>query len=197
MPRLFNVLLDKPPEDVTVNGRTYTINADFRVVLAYLREMENEEHDEDERSGIGLALFFGEEVYADDLEGLCEALKYFLACGEEIDEEEDDGRDIKKPPVFDLLVDSGRIYSAFLQVYGVNLRQAKVHWWVFKELLDGLPGGTKLEQVIEIRRRPFEKGMKPAERNELQRMKDIYRIGEKRDVMSDLFTAISGVASRK
>lgn len=196
MLRRFNVLLDKPPEDVTVNERTYTINHDFRVVLAYLREMENEEHDEDERNGIGLALFYGAEVYAEDIEGLCQALKYFLACGEESDEEEDGGN-AKKPPVFDLLVDSGRIYSAFLQVYGVNLRQVKVHWWVFKELLDGLPGGTKLEQVIEIRRRPFEQGMKPAERNELQRMKDIYRIGEKRDVMSDLFTAISGVASRK
>jgi len=196
MARGFNVLLDNPPEEVTVNGHTYRINTDFRVVLAYLREMENEEHDEDERNGIGLALFYGAEVYAEDIEGLCQALKYFLACGEESDEEEDGGN-AKKPPVFDLLVDSGRIYSAFLQVYGVNLRQVKVHWWVFKELLDGLPGGTKLEQVIEIRRRPFEKGMKPAERNELQRMKDIYRIGEKRDVMSDLFTAISGVASRK
>jgi hypothetical protein len=194
MAKPFNVLLDKPPEDVWINGRQYKINTDFRVVLAYLREMENEGHTEDERNGIGLALFFGEEVRAGDLEDLAKALEFFITRGEAA-EEEDEGP--KRAPVFDFLTDSGRIYAAFLQVYGVNLRQVKVHWWVFKDLLDGLPSGTKLEQVIEIRRRPFEKGMKPAEKNELQRMKDIYRIGEKRDVLSDLFTAISGVATRK
>lgn len=186
-PRSFNVLIDKPPEEVEVNGREYKIRTDFRVALAYLRLVRSEEP-EDVKNEYGLSLFYGDEIAPQDIAALFDYMGFYLRRGRPKEE-------TKGPLVFDILEDAGRIFAAFLQVYGINLRRTRVHWWVFGELLEGLPQeGTRLAEVIDIRRRPFEKWMKPGQRNELQRMKDRYKIGGPAAALDDLFEALKGVA---
>ena len=183
----FNSLIDALPETCTVNDREYPVNTDFRNVLAFIR-LQNGDERKEVKNNYGFSLFFGDVVHRDDIEGLGEWLKYFLSRGEE--DREDNG----KAPVFDILIDSGRVYAAFMQIYGINLRRVKIHWWIFKELLDGLPGGTKLADVVEIRQRPFDKYMRPSEKNELQRQKDYYRIGKKVDAMDLMFSMMRSIA---
>lgn len=188
MNQRYNPLIDTPPVTVSVNGRDYKISSDFRVTLAYLRLMKSDESNE-EKVLFGLSLYYGDRIAPDDVAHLVEYIGYFIRRGEAGETKES-----KAFPTFDILEDSGRIFAAFLQIYGINLRKVRMHWWVFSELLEGLPKGTHLADVIEIRGRKFEKWMKPADRNELQRVKDRYRIGEPTDIMDNLFTALKGIA---
>lgn len=54
---------------------------------------------------------------------------------------------------FDFFQDEALIYSAFLQVYQIDLHKEskKMHWFDFINLLNGLPKGTRFSDVIEIR----------------------------------------------
>lgn len=191
MEKAYNPILDELPFECDANGRSYKANTDFRNVFAYFRLLESEDQDED-KVFFGLDLFFGDMIAADDVEILIDWIKWFIRRGKNKEEDEEE---IKGPVMFDLIVDAGRIFSAFLQIYGINLRKVKMHWWVFGELLEGLPRGTHLADVIEIRSRKFEKWMKPSDRNELQRLKDRFRIGEKVDPFDGLFDMLKGVAN--
>jgi hypothetical protein len=193
MQKPFNPLIDQPPETTTVNGREYRVETDYRTVLAYLRLLQDQETEEQDKTLLGLSMFYGDKIHREDVEELVSFLRYFIDRGRE-NEEDDESSSPKGERTFDLLEDSGRIYTAFLQIYRINLRRAKVHWWIFWELLEGLPEGTKLSSVIEIRRRKYSKGMSPAERNELARLKDYYRIGEPADMMTGLFDSLMGIA---
>lgn len=185
----FNILIDNPPVACEVNGRNYRIQTDFKTAIAYIRLQTGDDDDED-KARFGLSMFYGDEIALDDIEGLLEYLEWFLRRGQERDDTERGSR----APTFDIMTDAGRIYAAFMQIYRINLRTARIHWWTFGELLEGLPKGTHLADVIELRGRKFETWMKPADRNELQRAKDRYRIGEAVDVMDNLFTALKGIA---
>ncbi len=67
--------------------------------------------------------------------------------------EQHDTTDDKK--TFDFMQDSGRIYAAFVQSYGIDLfkMQGKMHWWQFIQLFNALPDNTRMAQVISIRAR--------------------------------------------
>lgn len=188
----FNILLDKPPVTAEVNGNVYKVNTSFKRVLAYMKLLKSDK-DEDLKQAFIFELFFGERIRPADMQGLADWLKWFLLCGEEKEEEKK-----SRPASFDLLEDSNRVYAAFLQVYGINLRKAKLHWWTFSVLLENLPQGTHLAHVIEIRTKPYEKWMKPKQRNELAELKNRYRIGGgTQDVMGDAFKMLASFCKRK
>lgn len=188
MSNKFNPLLDSLPGVCVVGEHTYTIATDYRIVLAYLRLMAGDDEDDD-KAILGLSLFFGDQIARNDIQELLDYMQWYIRRGRK---EEVNGNG--PASTFDILEDSGRIYAAFLQTYKIDLRKAKLHWWIFGELLESLPRGTHLADVIDIRGRKFEKWMKPADKNELQRIKDQYRIGEKRDAMAPVFDMLRGIA---
>jgi len=185
----FNPILDTPPVTALVNGHTYRVQSDFRTALAYIRLLSSDETDED-KDLLGLSMFFPGDIHQGDVSGLLGYISWFIRRGKEPEE----GKE-KKTRLFDVLVDSGRIYSAFFQAYRINLNKAQLHWWLFGELLEGLPKGTHLADVIEIRGRKEEKWMSAADRLELARAKDYYRIEDNpKDVMGDLFSFLAGLS---
>lgn len=184
----FNPLIDEPPTEAVVNGRIYPLSTDYRRVLSYSRTEADQDLEPGERAFVGLRLFFGDSILRDDAEGLVAFLRWYISRGRPVEEEAD-----HVDPVFDLLVDSGRIYAAFFQVYQINLRKVRLHWWLFCELLEGLPRGTHLSEVIEIRSRSS-KGLSQHDQAQLARAKDRYRIGKKKDIGMGLFEALKGIA---
>lgn len=76
---------------------------------------------------------------------------------------------------FDYIQDAPYIYSAFMQAYGIDLfeEQGRMHWWKFRALMQGLPEGTKLAEIIQIRLKPMPKADKfnAEERAQLLRLK--------------------------
>ena len=78
--------------------------------------------------------------------------------------------------VFDFNIDAGRVYAAFRQVYGLDLRQEQMHWWIFLELFRALPEGTQLSKVIEIRAKKITKDMDEDSKRALRKAKRAYAI---------------------
>lgn len=185
----FNPLIDSLPEAAQVSGGSYPINTDFRTVLSYLRMLDDEDLSDQDKTAFALVLFFGNGIKAADVDELVQYLRWYINCGEAPDPDRK-----KAPRYFDILVDSGRIFSAFFQTYRINLKDTRMHWWTFCEMLAGLPKGTHLADVIDIRARPMRPDMDPGERNELAKLKAHYALDEKEnDVLGNLFDSLAGV----
>ena len=53
---------------------------------------------------------------------------------------------------YDFEQDAGRIYAAFLAIYGMDLTQVDyLHWWAFMALLEALPDTTQMGQIMAWR----------------------------------------------
>lgn len=85
------------------------------------------------------------------------------------------GKDAKS---FDFEIDAERIYSSFLQAYGINLfeQQGKMHWHEFTALLNGLPSNTVLQRVIQIRQWEPSKNDSKEYKEEMKELQDIYAL---------------------
>lgn len=79
---------------------------------------------------------------------------------------------------YDVRFDGDYIYSSFLQAYGIDLFdvQGQLHWRKFNALLSGLPEGTKLMEVIKIRKWKPQKGDSSEYKEEMRRLQKDYAL---------------------
>jgi len=136
----FNTILDELPD--SFNG--CRVNTDFRQGLRFFAAMADKDLDENERAAVIIRLFFPDGIPEETSE-IWPFIEYFISGGDE------DKNGSSGPRVFDFNADSGRLYAAFLQTYGIDLRSASMHWWIFLELFRDLPEDTMLLKVIDIR----------------------------------------------
>lgn len=162
MSERFNVILDTPPDET---WRGVIEKTDFKQVLKFFRLMalSDKEMSVEDKAAATIRLFFNRMPNPDI--DLMKEISLFISCGEEAEKEESEG-----PRVFDYNVDHGRIFAAFWQTYGIDLRTASMHWWVFCEMLNALPEETKLVQYIQLRGKKPSKDDSPEYKKELRRM---------------------------
>lgn len=180
-----NILYQNFPETVEIDGKQYKVVTDFREWIK-LHELLSEV--EVFTPGI-LAMIL--EWYIEEIpEDICAAilaLERFLAAeglwDNESDMEDEYKGDGDRPgkPVFSFSQDAVFVYSAFREVYGIDLEEIKyMHWWKFKSLFDGLPADT------EIKERIYYRGIDPKtvkdkeERKRIQRIQKRIAIKEKK-----------------
>lgn len=86
--------------------------------------------------------------------------------------------DTKQRAPYDIRYDGDYIYSSFLQAYGIDLfdAQGELHWRKFNALLSGLPEGTKLMEVIKIRKWKSQKGDSAEYKEEMRRLQKDYAL---------------------
>lgn len=86
--------------------------------------------------------------------------------------------DTKQRVPYDIRYDGDYIYASFLQAYGIDLfdAQGKLHWRKFNALLSGLPEGTKLMEVIKIRKWKPQKGDSSEYKEEMRRLQKDYAL---------------------
>lgn len=84
----------------------------------------------------------------------------------------------KEKAPYDIRYDGDYIYASFLQAYGIDLFdvQGKLHWRKFNALLSGLPEGTKLMEVIKIRKWKPQKGDSSEYKEEMRRLQKDYAL---------------------
>jgi hypothetical protein len=136
-------LHDRLPDSITVDGKRYKCNFDFRNVLKMLDVMQREDIYPDARDYLCVKCVCKarrnvRKVYAE----LCAVL--FPA------QPQDGGKRITSYEQ-----DAALIRTAFRQVYGIDLFRAKLHWLEFTELMQYLPEGCRYEETIGIRARPM------------------------------------------
>ena len=110
----------------------------------------------------------------------------------------------RQQKLMDFEADAEYIYASFRQAYGMNLEKEKgrLQWHRFCELLDGLPEGTKLREVMKIRAMDIPEPTKynQKERQSIMELKSYYALpvkgGGGQEGLDMLFAALEGVAIR-
>lgn len=120
----------------------YPIHTDFRVILRIFRMLGDPEVLEEDKPLLLRRMFFADKIPAD-------AERHFLQFTRM-------GRESEAPSGekdFDYEQDAAEIYSAFLQVYGIDLISVdELHWWRFLPLLEGLfSGENALSNKVRMR----------------------------------------------
>ena len=135
-------LFEELPSGVTVDGKFYRVDLDFRNVLKLLEVLADDDLMPDARDYLSLKCVM---KHPRNVAKVLTAVKALLfeakpGGGERLTSFEQD---------------AGLIRVAFRQEYGIDLYRDKLHWIEFTELLHNLPEGNRYEEVLGIRARPL------------------------------------------
>lgn len=180
---MLNVLYEKFPDYVLVNGIRYKIETDFREWIRFSELVEDDSVPWQIKVELMLRWYLDE--IPDDLESAIYALGDFLAARNLYGEDKKIYDDVKEP-AFSFSDDAGSIYGAFVECYGIDIQRVPyMHWWKFKTLLDGLPHDTEFKQRIIYRNIDVNSIKDKEERKRVKRIQKEIALKKKNRCMSD------------
>jgi len=166
-----NILVDRLPTSLEVNGREYQIDADFRNCLKIILAFEDAE-----LAGVEKSVVFFENLFIDkpeDVKAAFEQGSWFLNGGKPNTEEADG------PRVFSWNKDANLIYAAFQQTHGIDLEAVEfMHWWKFMALFMDLGADTAFCSLAGLRRRIKTGKASKEERQMAREMGDAFLVEE-------------------
>lgn len=125
-----NILTDSLPHSLTIDGREYEIDGDFRTCLRIILAYESNDLTPQEKQIVLLANLFIDQPA--DLQQALQQAKWFLDGGK------DGEGDASAPRVYSFTKDADRIFAAFKQVHGIDLDVSDLHWWKFLALFQAV-----------------------------------------------------------
>ena len=140
-------LTDRLPDSLTIDGKRYRLDLDFRNVLRMMEIMGREDLLADARNYLSLRCVM--RKVPKNTAGAMRALQGLL-----FPEPKKKGKK-QTEMVTDYDQDADLIRAAFLQSYNINLWRDKLHWFEFTALLSNLPEGSRYSDIIGIRVRPL------------------------------------------
>lgn len=165
-------LYQVPPDTITVNGREYPVETDFRVWVEFqsiLTWSGTEGERADRLSGFMARM---------GLPPSQEALEAMLAFYTAESRERAVASQKARPMAFDFRQDSEYIYAAFMGAYGIDLTTEALHWWRFKALFKALPEDCELCRIMRYRTVDL-KDVPKDQRRFYQEQKARYILGKK------------------
>ena len=136
-------LQDTLPEGVTVDGKFYRMDFDFRNVLKMIEILDRDDMIPEAQAYKALSFL---QKRPKNAVKVLEAVKILLFKAP---------RKKGGQKVTDWVQDAPLIRAAFMQAYGIDLYQDKVHWIEFTELLNAIPEGNRYSEIVGIRARPM------------------------------------------
>lgn len=190
-----NLLIDKLPETVEIDGLKYPIHTDFRISILFEQLLADTELTEPEKLMQALQLYY--PLLPANIPTAIDQMLWFYRCGKEQKAVEDE-----KPSaaVFDYDVDDQYIYAAYLDQYGIDLQDVKLHWWKFKALFAGLKEDNKLCKIMSYRAMDIPGDMPKAQKEFYKKMKKLYEIPlpqAQQDKLSEIEAALLGDGNLK
>lgn len=163
------------PDTVTIHGEEIRIDPDFRIMCDFSAVVGSQDAD---ALGMTAQRFFCEGVpAAADGREIADAMADFYVRGLVPKGAGSSSESRKSAPVFDFAEDECYFRAAFLAEYGIDLTTVKLHWFAFGALFRGLSDECRLKQIIGIRAADLSKIRNREERQRLERLKRLYRIG--------------------
>lgn len=183
------------PESVVIDGITYRLNLSFDRVLRYFELFGEPELNTEDITDIGYSwlvikpqnvpLVIKSAVLAhirgEILSPPCRSLH----------------TQKKQPKAVDFSYDAEKIYSSFMQAYGIDLvkMRGKMHWCSFIALFRGLPDDTPIKRIMNIRTKEIPVPTKSNAKyiQNLAELKALYALpaecseGEMQDNLNNLF----------
>jgi hypothetical protein len=136
-----NILSDKLPNVIRVNGIEISIHTDFRTWLKagqIIRDSENRDTQEVIESLADLILVDFSDLYELHPNDFISAITAFYSGFPRMVGEGSKKETKKRKPDFDFEADAEFIYSSFALCYHIRLCEIDMHWWEFLILFDGL-----------------------------------------------------------
>lgn len=143
-----NILVDEPPETVTITDTEFQLNTDFRACLKIIMAFEDNELTPQEKQLVLLGNLYS--VVPNDLTAALDRANWFLNGGKEDTPDENPTNPVR---VYSFAKDGNFIYAAFRQTHGIDLSTAKLHWWTFLALFMDLGQDTTFCQLTALRKR--------------------------------------------
>lgn len=187
----FNILCDRLPDSINIDGAVYPIETDFRRWILMLDLFDEFKDSANSPAGIITLARCAERIVMkekipSDLPGygivrLIEGIAIFASGGEARDYERERDED-REPssPVFDPGFDGELILSSFLVHYGIDLTEVGMHWWKFLALLRALPSDSDFMKVVRLRSCDTTKIGDDEMRRRVRRAKAALRIRQKK-----------------
>lgn len=139
-----NLLIDRPPETVTIDGRQVKVRTDFRTCLRTMLAFEDEDLTMEERVAVLLTNLY--PTRPSNVEEAVEQGLLFLNGGRPHGAEDSDR-------VFSLKHDAPLILAAFRRTHRVDVDSAEMHWWKFLSLFMDLGSDTTFITLVGLRKR--------------------------------------------
>lgn len=140
-----NILVDRLPEILEVDGHECRIDSDFRTSLKILLAFEDPD-----LAAVEKSMVFYDNLYIDKPDNIGAALEkgtWFLNMGRE--DNDDSG-----PRVFSWSKDANLIFAAFQQTHGIDLEAVPyMHWWKYMALFMDLGSETAFCSLVGLRKR--------------------------------------------
>ena len=163
---MFNILLDEYPREW--NG--YKLNTDYRIgIMMTLASSDKRLNDRERTRAIINLLFDGS--CPQSIDECMECVDWFFN-GWTHDKHKKNGSSVA---VMDFNADQGRIYSAFLSQYKIDLNIEDMHFWKFMMLLSNLEE-CNFTRVVDIRAKKMTGKMSSEERKHYADAKRTYAI---------------------
>ena len=143
-------LNERLPGGISVRGRFYRLNLDFRNVLSFMETLSRDDLLPEARDYLALkCLMKKPPKNTGEILAAVRALLF-----------PETKKTAAKEKLTDFTQDADLSRAAFLQCYGINLFRDDLHWMEFSSLLAGLPEGSRYSEVLGIRSRPMPKPTK-------------------------------------
>jgi hypothetical protein len=169
-----NLIYDRYPDTVMLNGKRREIVTDFKDWLKFVDLLKDDEFSPEEKFE-SILLFYCDPVPIKDQANACKPLIDFFKMTEAEDksyqadyEEEEETENIK--PLYDFRYDARCIIAGFWHDYQIDLTKAHMHWWKFRILLDGLSSETEFKQRVMYRNTDTSRIKDVEERNRILRI---------------------------
>lgn len=173
----FNLLIDPLPDGVEINGTVYSINPDHRTIIRILLILEDTTFYDEERRQMALFLFY--KVVPKDETAAFEVMMEFIWCYKN----EEKAKEAEKI-AFDFAIDSSLIFSAFFQIYGIDLTSIELHWFKFMALFADLNDTPALVSLMQIRTAELTSDMSNDQKLRLLALQKKYRIKKDEDLLN-------------
>ena len=170
---MFNALLDPFP----TKWGEYDLNTDFRTGIQIMQCMTDAELSEYEKLYVINRLLF--KTYGADINEVAECVEWFLSGWNH-----DKVISSHSETAISFDTDDGRIFSAFMRQYKINLNTAQMHFWEFMILLTNLEE-CAFTRVIDIRTKKITSKMSKEEKEAYNRGKRIYSIHQEQPLTEE------------
>lgn len=150
-----NILIDKLPTEV----EGLELNTDFRTSILFELLMQDKDISNEDKVALSINLYFNRQPTSyQEMKKMTRAIIWFYSCGnkkkelKEINQNEEIvKKEKKRKQIYSFEQDDFLIYSAFMEQYGIDLNETKLHWWKFKAMFDGLNDNILFSKVMGYR----------------------------------------------
>ena len=141
---MINLLYESLPDTITVDGKDYLINTDYKYWIELSDALNNPNVDNEYLANVLMGLF-ADEIPKFSNNVFLSIMDFFNG---NVRDSKGNGKDEKKTKkVYDFKIDAEYFISAFLIQYNINLFEDDLHWWKFLALFNALDKCELTERI--------------------------------------------------